>query len=542
MKKSALFTLLAIGSALGQKTAEEPKFEMADVRVSPTAQGFAQNFGGVLRNGKYFNRDATMLNLIVSAYNVSEDSISGGPGWVSSALFDVVAKAPEGATNASARLMLKSLLADRFKLVIRNGNQPMPRFVMTVANGGSKLKPSTGEGPANCRPKSQPGGNPGDPASVPNIIVACTNLTSADIATNLRQMAGGYVTHDVVDSTKLEGSWDFNIEWTPRGALEAKGSDGISLFAAAEKQLGLKLEQKNVPVPSLAIESVNRTPTPNAPGVETTLSEAPPRFEAAVIKPADPSQPPFQGLLYTGGSQMRAGGTLRFLIALALQIPPNIGNDMVFGVPKTADSQAWDITAKVPATGEGAPNAANGRPQPPPFSVGLQMLHGLLLERFELKTHFENREVTVYALTAASGKAKLTKAADTDRTGCAPDPNAPKPAMNMGPMISCKNTTMAELAYNLQRMAGAYIDHPVVDATGLAGGWNFLMGWTPRAQLQSSRAPNPNQQPGEGAAASDPNGISVFEAVEKELGMKLVKQTRSIPVIVVDHVTEKPVE
>src|SRR5262249_40735727 len=158
---------------------------------------------------------------------------------------------------------------------------------------------------------------------------------SADIATNLRQMAGGYVTHDVVDSTKLEGSWDFDLEWTPRGALEAKGADGISLFSAVEKQLGLKLELKNVPVPSLAIEGVNRTPTPNLPGVETALAEAPPRFEAAVIKLADPDKP-FQGLLYTGGSQMRAGGTLRFMIALALQIPPNIANDMVVGVPKSA--------------------------------------------------------------------------------------------------------------------------------------------------------------------------------------------------------------
>src|SRR5262245_39552033 len=101
MKKTALLSLLLIRFGLCQGPAKEPKFEMADVRVSPTATGFAQNFGGVLRGGKYVNRDATMLNLIGSAYAVSEDSISGGPGWVSSALFDVIAKAPEGATNAS---------------------------------------------------------------------------------------------------------------------------------------------------------------------------------------------------------------------------------------------------------------------------------------------------------------------------------------------------------------------------------------------------------------------------------------------------------
>jgi uncharacterized protein (TIGR03435 family) len=239
---------------------------------------------------------------------------------------------------------------------------------------------------------------------------------------------------------------------------------------------------------------------------------------------------------------MRAGGTLRAMIALALQISPNIAADMVVGLPKSADTQSWDITAKVPSTGEGAPNVVGGRPLPPPLSVGLEMLRGLLLDQFQLKTHTENREVTVYALTLGSNKPKMTQADDSERSGCKPDPNAPKPVTNIQTMIACKNTTMAELAQNLQQMANAYIDHPLVDATGLQGGWDFLMGWTPRGLLQTPQATNPNAPAGAIAEASDPNGISVFEAVEKELGLKLVKQKRSILVIVVDHVNEKPIE
>ena len=80
-------------------------------------------------------------------------------------------------------------------------------------------------------------------------------------------MAGGYLDHDVIDSTKLEGSWDFDLEWTPRQALADKGRDGISIFDAVNKQLGLKLEMQNVPVPSLVIVKVHRTPTPNPAGV-----------------------------------------------------------------------------------------------------------------------------------------------------------------------------------------------------------------------------------------------------------------------------------
>ena len=141
-------------------------------------------------------------------------------------------------------------------------------------------------------------------------------------------------------------------------ALEAKGREGIPVFEAVDKQLGLKLELKDVPLPTLHIEKVNRKPTANAAGITTALALASARFEAATIKPADPNERPFQGLLYTGGSQMRAGGTLRFMIALSLQVPPNVAEDMVVGLPKSADSQRWDITAKVPTTGEGAPNVA----------------------------------------------------------------------------------------------------------------------------------------------------------------------------------------
>jgi uncharacterized protein (TIGR03435 family) len=107
-------------------------------------------------------------------------------------------------------------------------------------------------------------------------------------------------------------------------------------------------------------------------------------------------------------------------------------------------------------------------------------------------------------------------------------------------MIRCKNTSMAELAEFLQRQAGGYFDHPVVDATGIEGSWDFLIGWTPRQPIQPPPSANGNGTTAPGQAA-DPNGIlSVFEAVESELGLKVVKQKRSLPVIVVDHVNDKP--
>jgi uncharacterized protein (TIGR03435 family) len=529
-------------SNVAAKSDAAPKFELADVHASGTTAGFVQTFGGVLREGKYVNRDVTLVSLIAAAYGVTQENVVGGPGWISSDMFDVVAKVPEGTNMAAANLMLKNLLVERFGLAIHEGTYPVPRYVLSVGKGGSKLKSAGGTDPATCTPK--PVTFPADPsdfANYPDIQMACKNFTTAVIAEQLRAMAGGYLDHDVVDMTHLEGSFDFDITWTARVALVPKGRDGISIFDAVSKQLGLNLELKDVPLPGLVVDHVNRNPTANPAGASSALALAAARFEVASIKPADPSKPPFVGLLYTGGSQMTAGGTLRQMISLALQVPANVANDMVVGLPKSADTQAWMVEAKIPSTGEGAAQIVNGQPTPPPLSVGLEMLRGELVSQFELKTHMEDREVTVYALTVAKTKPTFTQADDSERSDCKPDLNAPKPATGINAMIACKNTTMAQLAQMLQQRAGAYMDHPVVDATGLTGGWDFMMGWTPRQILEAPAKPDAGASAA-GVPGDPSGGISVFDAMEKELGLKLVKQKKTIPVIVVDHVADKPVQ
>ncbi len=541
MKTFASLSLLAILPAFAQ----QPKFDLADVHASKTAYWFAQNSGGSVRDGLYINRDANMLQLIQAAYGVTEGAIAGGPSWLRSDLFDIVAKVPEGTTPATANLMLQTLLADRFQLVIHKGTHAEPRYILSVAKSGSKLKRAAPSADSGCRQQLTGGtggrGAPVSAASLPNMKVICHNLTTQQLTNTLRQMAGSYndtyLDHEVIDSTKLEGAWDFDLEFTPIGILGDKGRDGITIFDAVNKQLGLNLELQDVPVPVLVVASVNRKPTANLPEVATALALAAPRFEVASVKPADPKLPQMSGLGYTGGSQIRAGGTLRRLIALAFQIQPNAANDKIVGLPKSADTQVWNILAKLPSTGEGSPHLAGGRPQPPPISVVLEMLRGLLVDQFELKAHTDKRKVTVYALMVGSGKPKITRADPSERSDCRPDANAPKPFPDISIMVNCKNITMAEFARNLEQATG-FFDHPIVDATGLEGGWSFLLGWGHQRVL----APNPNQSPGAIPQASDPVGLSASEAVEKELGLKLVKQKRSIPVIVVDHVDEKPVE
>jgi uncharacterized protein (TIGR03435 family) len=535
MKNAILLALLAAVSGYSQ---EPSRFEMADVHVSTTVHGATQNVGGVLREGRYINRDATMLQLIEAAWGVPEDTISGGPSWVSLDLFDVVAKVPNGTTPATANLMLKNLLGDRFGLVINHGSHPVPRYVLSVIKGGSKLKSASGSGDPGCQLVQQTAPPNADAASIPNIKVQCRNVTAAAIAANLYRMAGSYLDHDVIDSTGLDGVYDFDLEWTDRPLLPLHGADGISLFTAVEKQMGLKLAVQNVSVPSFVIDKVNRRPSPNPAGIETSLATAAARFEAASIKLADPAKP-FVGVSYAGGTEVHAGGTLRQLIAMALLIPPDVAADTVIGLPKSADDVRWDIIAKIPETGEGAPRLVHGQRQLPPFSVAVEMLRGLLVDSFEMKTHPENREVTVYVLTVAGKKSKMTRADEAERSLCKPDNSAPRPASTPTKAMSCQNTTMEEFAVHLPQWAGLYIDHPIVDGTGLQGGWDFLLGWTPKTMMPAAPLSGTNMALGETAA---PGGITVFEAIKQQLGLKLVKQKRSIPLIVIEHAAEKPLE
>ena len=80
------------------------------------------------------------------------------------------------------------------------------------------------------------------PGAIAPAGFTCKNMTMDEFADSVHQWAGGYLTEPVVNSTGLEGAWDFDIMWTARGQLARAGADGISIFDAVDKQMGLKLE------------------------------------------------------------------------------------------------------------------------------------------------------------------------------------------------------------------------------------------------------------------------------------------------------------
>jgi uncharacterized protein (TIGR03435 family) len=532
----ALFSI----AVFGQSPATPVAFDVADIHASaPTQFPFFQD--GVLRGDRYILRDATLVDLIATAYGVGNDRVVGGPSWLETDHFDVIAKAPPTTTTENIKLMLQSMLADRFKLVLHNDTKPLPVFALTVGKGKPKLKEAAeGEGSTGCQGQPQQNTNPDGPP--PYNMVSCHNETMERFANDIHQMAGAYLTNPVVDSTGLKGAWDFDIKWTGRGQLAAAGSDGISIFDAVDKQLGLKLEAQKIPLPVIVVDSANEKPTDNPAGVAKALPPAPPaEFEVAIIKPSGPGETPNGAI--NGGQINLQFTTLKQLITIAWDLNP-LNNDMIVNAPKWLDSDHFDITAKIttdaPPPGAGSPNAL-----PADLEDLRHMLRALLEERFQLKTHMENRPVNAYTLIAVNPK--LAKADPTNRTGCknGPGPDGKDPRITnpiLSRLVTCQNITMAQFAEQLRVIAGGYFFQfpPTEDATGLDGKYDFTLSFSPAG---GGRGGDATPSGGGAGLPADPSGaLSIFDAIKQQLGLKLEMRKRPIPVLVIDHVEEKPTD
>jgi uncharacterized protein (TIGR03435 family) len=358
----------------------------------------------------------------------------------------------------------------------------------------------------------------------------------------LHNFAGGYVTTVAVDTTGLKGGYDFDFKWTGRGQLAAAGADGISVFDAVDRQLGLKLEPGKLAQPVLVVDGAIEKPTPNPPGVAAKLPAPPPsEFEVADIKPTDPSVNGTRLQLQPSGRLDVQGAPLKLLIRLAWDFNTD---ELIAGGPKWLETTRWDIVAKASASAPGTPDQFD-------IDVLRLMLRNLLIDRFKLQTHMEDRPVTAYTLLAA--KPKLQKADPSNRTnwkeGPAPaskDPRDTNPILSR--LVTATNMTMSQLADLLPSMAPGYLQTPVEDMTGIEGAYDFTFNFSPIGAVQGQRGgggerggapPGPNAN----SSVSDPNGaVSLFDAMLKQLGLKLEMRKRPLPVLVIDHVEEKPTE
>lgn len=522
-----LLLLAFSAAAFGQTSAPRPAFEIADIHASPASRYPAMR--PAFRPGRIELKQATMVDLIAIAWGVEPNQIFGGPGWLELDRFDIVAATPANASQQSVRQMLQSLLSDRFGLAVHPDQKPMPAFVLSAGSGKPRMTQSEPNTPPGCQ--RQPQGNEN---AIPAV---CRGLTMQMFAQQLRGAAGDYLEAPIVDQTNLEGAWDFTLKWTSRDRLAAAGADAITIFDAIDKQLGLKLEARQLPAPVVVVDRVNRTPTPNSSTVSAGLPPAPPpQFEVAAIKPTDPQ---FRGVnIQTppNGVVTIQGLTLSYMIQTIWFLTP----DMIVGAPAWLDKNRWDISARVATTPGGAP--------PTDMDSMMAMVRTLIEERFQMKTHMEERVVPAYTLTAV--KPKLVKADPSNRTGCkegpgadGKDPRLTNPARPR--LVTCRNMTMAQFAaqlpviVNFLNPLNGVIRSTVQDATRLKGAYDFTLNFTPGMFV----APNGGPPQPAGDAPSDPNGaLSIFEAINNQLGLKLALEKRAAPVLVIDHIDSKPTE
>ena len=250
-------------------------------------------------------------------------------------------------------------------------------------------------------------------------------------------------------------------------------------------------------------------------------------FEVASIKP-NHSGTRMMGIQFQPGGRMVATNvTVKQLITLAY----GIKDGQLSGGPSWIDSDHYDIAAK-----------PDSRATPDQVK---EMMQTLLADRFKLTFRKETKEMPVYILTVAKNGPKLEEWKDDGSAGAQPEPGrGPRGRGGMMRLgrgeLDSQGTTIANFAEALSRMLG----RNVIDQTGLTGKYNFNLKWTPdENQMAMFRGPGdgPKGDAGGGPPPPDPNGPSIFSAVQDQLGLKLEAKKGPVDVYIIGSV-EKPTE
>ena len=245
--------------------ADHPTFETASVKLDKSKEprvGIRIQPGGL-----YTATNVTLRLLIQNAYRVQSFQVSGGPDWVGSDPYDIVAKAGANPMPGQIPLMMQALLADRFKLTVHRETKEVPVYALVMAKTGGKAGPQLRQ--ADCTPAPPPS-TCGSIRVGPGVLSA-QGITMAQLVTFL----SGQASRVVIDRTGLTGNVDVDLTWAPDpslgGGLPGLGplppgpaaaeaprppSDAPSLFTAIQEQLGLRMDSTRGPVDVLVIDRV----------------------------------------------------------------------------------------------------------------------------------------------------------------------------------------------------------------------------------------------------------------------------------------------
>jgi uncharacterized protein (TIGR03435 family) len=279
------------GASGAVKTEDPSKPAFAFMTVKPSKPGSAVSNSSFplgpgdayTPNGGYFAAtNFPLVTYIAFAWkllgNQLQALIAQAPPWVSAERFDITARAGKDPGKDGMRLMMRSLLADKFKLVVHNETREVPAFGMTLLKAGktgpqlrAHPQKSTCESkaPADSEPIADKEGFPvvcGSlvgmaPRAAGHLRLGARNVTMAFIASSLNQMSN--LDRPVLDQTGLNGTFDFVLEWerdAPAPATAGADSHAVvslpKFLQAIQDQLGVKLEPQKGSAEFLVVDSV----------------------------------------------------------------------------------------------------------------------------------------------------------------------------------------------------------------------------------------------------------------------------------------------
>ncbi len=264
MLRALAAALLLPSFAWAQADKPPLKFEVCDIQVSKIEDP-RQMSANFLPGGRVDVRGMPMKTILAAINKVPEDMIVG-PDWMAHERYDVICKAKPTSTDDELFEMARNMMVERFQLAAHTEKRPMPAYSLT-AGKSTRLTPSADAKNAGCpNVPADPGTK--DPAGLVHRF--CHAVSMDDLARMLPQMAPAYFQGlPVVNLTELKGIFDFHVDWMSLGAYNAAMASAtsttpaderaISIFDAMQK-LGLRLENKRLPVDVIVVDSVLRAP------------------------------------------------------------------------------------------------------------------------------------------------------------------------------------------------------------------------------------------------------------------------------------------
>jgi len=221
---------------------DRPAFEVASVKPHPPSPGPLRASAGIGPAGIDFTNVA-LKGCIRSAYGVETWRISGGPDWLASERYDIVAKAASAAPKAQLMRMLQTLLEDRFQLKVHRETQEVPVYALVVGKSGLKIHAGKENG------ETEVGGA--------GHLINSRGMTLKQLAGFLSQMTQSSG-RPVLDMTGIAGVFDITLDAAPDDAAAAGDNSGPDLFTALQQQLGLKLEPRKSPLEVLVVDRAEK--------------------------------------------------------------------------------------------------------------------------------------------------------------------------------------------------------------------------------------------------------------------------------------------